>query len=134
MVGRRSGKTRIAAATAVYIGATEKHHLAPGEVGYDLLLAASRSQASGAYQYVVGYIESSPILRGQIQSVTAEEVRLKGNIIIGVHAGSYRFDPVGSAGAIQFRVIAWPKAIVNASFRAPVRGSTASHRGCRSAL
>ena len=88
--GRRSGKTRIAAAASVYIGAIAQHKLAPGEVGYVLLLAASRSQASVAFQYVVGFLESSPILRQQVESVTAEEVRLRGNIVIGVHAGSYR--------------------------------------------
>lgn len=88
--GRRSGKTRIAAAISVYIGAIAQHKLAPGEVGYVLLLAASRSQASVAFQYVVGFLESSPILRQQVESVTAEEVRLRGNIVIGVHAGSYR--------------------------------------------
>jgi hypothetical protein len=74
----------------VYIGAIAQHKLATGEVGYVLLLAASRSQASVAFQYVVGFLESSPILRQQVESVTAEEVRLRGNIVIGVHAGSYR--------------------------------------------
>src|SRR5262245_55858306 len=88
--GRRSGKTKIAAAVSVYIASIERHTLAVGEVGYVLLLAASRSQASIAFQYVLGYLEASPLLRQQIESVTAEEVRLKGNIIIGVHAGSYR--------------------------------------------
>jgi hypothetical protein len=39
--GRRSGKTRVAAAVSVYIGAIKQHHLAPGEVGFVLLLAAT---------------------------------------------------------------------------------------------
>jgi hypothetical protein len=90
VVGRRSGKTRMAAAVSVYIAAIEQHHLAPGEIGYVLLLAASRSQASVAFSYVVGMLEASPLLRQQIESVTSEEVRLKGNVVIGVHAGSYR--------------------------------------------
>ena len=47
MVSRRSGKTRMAAAIAV-----ERHKLAHGEVGYILLIAASRDQASVAYKYV----------------------------------------------------------------------------------
>jgi hypothetical protein len=90
VVGRRSGKTRMAAAIAVFIAAIEKHKLAPGEVGYVLLLAASRSQASVVFSYVVAFLESSPVLRQQIESVTANEVRLRGDIIIGVHAGSFR--------------------------------------------
>jgi hypothetical protein len=80
----------MAAAIAVFIATIEEHKLSPGEVGYVLLLSASRAQASIAFQYVVGFLESSPILRQQIQGITAEEVRLKGGIVIGVHAGSYR--------------------------------------------
>ena len=90
VIGRRSGKTRMAAAISTYIGAIEQHKLTSGEVGYVLLLAASRDQASVAFQYVTGFLQSSPILRQQIVSITASEVRLKGNIVIGVHAGSYR--------------------------------------------
>ena len=90
VVGRRSGKTRMAAAISTYIGAVEQHKLAPGEVGYVLLLSASRDQAKVAYDYVLGFLHSSPILRQQIESITASEVRLKGSVIIGVHAGSYR--------------------------------------------
>ena len=40
VAGRRSGKTRIAAAISTYIAAIAQHRLAPGEVGYVLLLAA----------------------------------------------------------------------------------------------
>ena len=90
VVGRRSGKTRMAAAISTYIGAIEQHKLAPGEVGYVLLLAASRDQAKVAFEYVRGFLQASPILRQQIEGVTADEIRLKGRIVIGVHAGSYR--------------------------------------------
>ena len=90
VAGRRSGKTRIAAAISVYTATIVQHKLAPGEVGYVLPLAASRSQASIAFSYVCGFLEASPILRQQVESMTADEVRLKGSIVIGVHAGSYR--------------------------------------------
>jgi hypothetical protein len=90
IAGRRSGKTRMAAAISVHIGAIEQHALAPGEVGYVLLLAASRSQARVAFDYVCGFLNASPLLRQQVLGITAEEVRLKNNIVIAVHAGSYR--------------------------------------------
>src|SRR5436853_2427730 len=82
ITSRRSGKTRIAAAVSVHIAAIEEHRLAPGEVGYVLLLAASKAQAAVALNYVRGYFESSAILRQQIDGSTNDEVRLKGNIVI----------------------------------------------------
>jgi hypothetical protein len=90
VLGRRSGKTRMAAAMAVYLANFETHNLAAGELGYILLIAASKSQASVAYNYVVGFMEASPILRNQIENVTADEIRLKNRVVISVHAGSYR--------------------------------------------
>jgi hypothetical protein len=90
VLGRRAGKTRVAAALSVHIGAIETHALAPGETGFVLLLASSKSQASIAFRFIVGMLEASPILRQQIENVTANEVLLKGNIVIGVHANSFR--------------------------------------------
>ena len=80
----------MAAAISVYIATLQQHRLASGEIGHVLLIAASRDQASVAFAYVLGFLKSSPLLRQQIVSETASEVRLKGNIVIGVHAGSYR--------------------------------------------
>lgn len=90
VLGRRSGKTRVAAAVSVFIATLCEHRLAAGEVGYVLLLAASRSQASVAFNYVIGFLEASPILSQLIEGVTADEVRLTGNIVIAVHTNSYR--------------------------------------------
>ena len=70
VVGRRSGKTRIAAAISVYIGAIEQHRLASGEVGYVLLLAASRDEARVAFDSVTGFLRTSPILPQQLLRVT----------------------------------------------------------------
>jgi hypothetical protein len=90
--GRRSGKSRIAAAIAVFIALFIDHRgkLAPGEIGFVLALSASRAQAHVIFQYCLAFIESSPILRQQIESTTAEEIRLKNNIVIGVHPNAYR--------------------------------------------
>jgi len=41
IIGRRAGKSRIAAALAVYVAAFVPHKLAPGERGMVLVLAAS---------------------------------------------------------------------------------------------
>src|ERR1700722_16063483 len=90
LAGRRSGKTRVAAATAVHIAAIQQPRLARGEIGFVLILAASKSQAGIAFQFTVGFLEASPILKQQIISVGAEEIKLRGNIIIGVHTNNYR--------------------------------------------
>jgi hypothetical protein len=90
IIGRRGGKSKIAAAIATYIACFIRHKLTPGEVGHILVLAASRDQASVVFQYAVGFLEQSPILRQEIVSLTASEIRLRGEIVIGVHSNSFR--------------------------------------------
>jgi hypothetical protein len=91
VVGRRGGKTRTAAAIASYIGAMVKHELAPGEVGHVLLLAPSKAQGNVAFSYIRGFLESSPILRQQLEGEqTQSEIKLRNNIVISVHASSFR--------------------------------------------
>jgi hypothetical protein len=91
VVGRRSGKSRMAAAIAVYLAAFRQHKLSPGETGFVLVLAASKSQGRTVFDYCRGFLDASPILRQQqVGEPTADEIRLKGNIIIGVHTNNYR--------------------------------------------
>ncbi|TIO26936.1 MAG: terminase [Mesorhizobium sp.] len=92
IVGRRSGKSRIAAALASFIAAFQDHagKLAPGEVGSILVLAASRTQAQTVYGYIRAFFESSAILSQLIESVTGEEIKLTGNIAISVHTNSHK--------------------------------------------
>src|SRR5262249_15427223 len=44
VAGRRSGKSRMAAATAIYLALFVKHRLSPGEKGMALVLAGSIDQ------------------------------------------------------------------------------------------
>jgi len=92
LIGRRAGKSRVAAALAVYLAAMCDHSgkLAPGEVGMVLVLAASRQQAAVVFRYALGALEASPLLAGQIDAVTAGEIRLKNGIVIAVHSNSFR--------------------------------------------
>jgi hypothetical protein len=89
-IGRRSGKSRIAAVIADFLACFEPHILSPGEIGYVLVLAASKAQASVVFAYVRGSLEASPVLASQIESMTAEEIRLQGNIVISVVPNSFR--------------------------------------------
>jgi hypothetical protein len=92
VAGRRSGKSRIAAAIATFIGVfvDNKHKLVAGEAGYILVLAPSRPQAALVFQYVQAFLRSSPMLATLIENETADEIKLKGNIVIAVHANSFR--------------------------------------------
>lgn len=92
VIGRRSGKSRVAAALATYLAAFIDHggKLSPGETGTVLVLAASRVQANAVFGYIRGFFESSRILRGLVENVSTDELKLKGNIAIAVHTNSFR--------------------------------------------
>ena len=92
IVGRRSGKSRVAALIASYLAAFVDHssRLSPGEVGTVLVLAASRAQAASVFNYIIAFFEASPILRRMIESSTSEEIRLTGNVAISVHTNNHR--------------------------------------------
>ena len=59
-------------------------------MGYVLVLAANRDQARVVFDYVKAFLDDSPVLRQEVASVTATEIRLKNGVIIGTHANSFR--------------------------------------------
>jgi hypothetical protein len=92
LAGRRAGKSRMAALVSAYVGSCIDHttKLAPGETGLVLSLAPSRAQANVVHDYVEGFLNASPILKQQIIDTTAEEIRLRGNVVIGIRAANHR--------------------------------------------
>ncbi len=90
VVGRRGGKSRVAAALAVYFSAFVPHKLAAGERGLVLTLAASLEQAKAVHGYALAFLQESPALRQEIAETTRSEIRLKSGVIIGVHTNSFR--------------------------------------------
>jgi hypothetical protein len=92
VLGRRSGKSRVAAALAVFFAVLVDHtgKLAPGEVGYVFVLAATKDQSRTIKNYCEGFLRASPVLSSLIEEITAEEIRLRGGIVIGVHAANFR--------------------------------------------
>jgi hypothetical protein len=90
LVGRRGGKSRMAAALAVYEACFVEHRLAAGETGYVLVLAASKDQAHVVHDYVRAFLRDSPVLRREIESETAGEIRLRSGVVVAVHANSFR--------------------------------------------
>ena len=69
MAGRRSGKSRMAAAVAIYLALFVKHRLAPGEKGMALVLAGSIDQAKTVFGYVRGFLEATPALAREVAAV-----------------------------------------------------------------
>ena len=90
LLGRRSGKSRIAAALACFAALLVPRQLARGETGVVLVLAASSDQAKVVFGYCIGFLQASPVLAREIISTTATEIRLRNGNIIGIYANNYK--------------------------------------------
>ena len=91
--GRRSGKSRVLAAIAVYLAAFVdwRPRLAAGETGVVMILAADRDQAGVILDYVRGLLRGNPMLARLVTDDGAEHVTLGSRkVAIAVHASSYR--------------------------------------------
>ena len=86
IIGRRGGKSRIAAALACYFALFIPHRLAGGENAKVLVLAASMDQAKVVFDYVSAFLHATPPLRKEISRTTRNEIRLKNGITIAIHA------------------------------------------------
>ncbi len=92
VVGRRGGKSRIAALVAVFLACFRDYSdiLSPGERGTVMVLAADRKQARTVFRYVVAFLEGVPMLASLIERKTMEEIDLSNGITIEVHTASFR--------------------------------------------
>ena len=92
VAGRRGGKSRVAAAIAVYLAAFRDYTdvLATGEVGTLPIVAADRRQARTVMGYVTGLIEDTPMLAAMVVGRTAESIELSTGVRIEIHTASWR--------------------------------------------
>jgi hypothetical protein len=92
IVGRRGGKSRIAALIAVYLAAFRDYrtHLVPGERAVVMVLGADRRQARVILSYVKAFLAEIPMLADLIEAETVETVTLTTGISIEVHTASFR--------------------------------------------
>jgi len=92
IVGRRGGKSLIAALVAVFLSVFRDYSLvlAPGERGTVMCLAADRRQARTVLRYIRGFFDSVPMLARMVESRTAEAIHLTNRISIEVHTASFR--------------------------------------------
>ena len=77
IVGRRGGKSRVAALVAVYLACRQDYRtmLAPGEKGTVMLLAADRDQARVLFRYIAGLLEDDA-LKGLVVRRRKEAIEL----------------------------------------------------------
>jgi Phage Terminase len=90
VAGRRSGKSRMAAAVAIFLALFQKHRLSPGERGMCLVIAGSVDQARTVFNYVRGFLEAAPALAREVVALRRQEIELRNGIVIAVHSNSYR--------------------------------------------
>jgi hypothetical protein len=92
VVGRRGGKSFIAALVAVFLAAFRdyREHLQPGERGTVLILAADRKQARTILRYVRALFAEVPMLSRLVERDTAEGIDLTTRVSIEVHTASFR--------------------------------------------
>ena len=92
VVGRRGGKSRVAALAAVFLACFRDYAavLAPGERGTIMLIAADRKQARVLMRYVTGLLESVPMLARLVASRTGESIALRTRIDVEIHTASFR--------------------------------------------
>ena len=84
----RCGKTRAAAALAVYIAALCDHSgaLAAGERGLVLCLAQNQRTAAVAFGYAVAIFESQPLLAGLVTNRTMDTLSLSTGVDLEIGA------------------------------------------------
>ncbi len=91
-IGRRGGKSRVAALIAVFLAVLRDYSdvLAPGEMGTVAIIAADRRQARTVLRYINGLIDGSPMLAKLVVNRTAESIELVNGIVLEVHTASFR--------------------------------------------
>ena len=91
-IGRRSGKSRMAAAVAVSHCGADRSRARWRRVRSALWRSSqpSRDQADTVFNYVRGFLMASPLLAGQVESIGRDEIMLRGDICISVVTNSFR--------------------------------------------
>lgn len=90
VVGRRGGKSRIAALLAVFLACFRKYRLALGERGVVMVIAADRKQARVVLRYIRALLHSHPMLETLIEHERKESIDLTNGITIELHTASFR--------------------------------------------
>jgi len=87
ILGRRSGKSdKLASNIALYEACSRKHKLSVGQIGVVMIVASElKRQSKIVFNYCLKKLEHSPVLKGMIANVTAEEILLNNDVSIQVY-------------------------------------------------
>lgn len=101
VVGRRGGKSQIAALLAVYEAIFNDHasNLSPGEVATVMVIAADRKQARSVMRYVRGLLQA-PLLAPMVARDGQESIELTNRCSIEVMTASHRATRGYTAAAV----------------------------------
>ena len=82
----------IAALVAVFLACFRDYRkiLAPGERGTVMVIAADRRQARVVFRYIVGFLDTVPMLTRMVESRTKETINLTNRVTIEVHTANFR--------------------------------------------
>jgi hypothetical protein len=103
-IGRRGGKSRAIALLCVFVAVFIDHaaRIVPGERPVVLCLAPTARQSRLVLDYIVGIIESTPLLAPLIANRTAESLELSNGVTIEVKTATFR----GTRGFTTVAVVA----------------------------
>jgi hypothetical protein len=92
IVGRRGGKSKMAALVGAYIAAfiDFKPYLSTGERPMVLILARDREQAKTVFGYLSGIVQAVPMLASRVVAEYGDELVLDNSIIIAVKTSDFR--------------------------------------------
>ncbi len=91
--GRRAGKSAALALIGVYLACffEWRPYLKPGEEGTIMIIAASRKQARVIFNYMVGMLRASAVLKPMIVGrPSASRIMLNNGVVIEIHTASWR--------------------------------------------
>lgn len=136
VVGRRGGKSQIAALIAVFLAffLDWRPHLAAGERVHVVLIAQNMRAARVVLGYIRGILRAIPAFARQVEAERSDEIDLKNLVTIGVWTATYRSTRGITIGvAILDEVDFWWQESLNAAEEvvASVRPAMASLPGAK---
>ena len=92
IVGRRGGKSFIAALIAVFLAAFYDYskYLAKGELGTVMIIAMNKKQSRIIFRYICALLDGVPMLRNMVVKRDNEFIELSNGICIEIHVCNFR--------------------------------------------